>query len=122
MYSVKHKIILLNNRKCGSTSLSKFFFKNIRDAKKIDDNGEKFSDIFQKNSYNCHINASKCIKYFKNKNINISDYDIITTIRDPIYKAISSYKYYKPDNNLLLSSNFGYNKKKNSIVILINIS
>ena len=115
MYSVKYKIILLNNRKSGSTSLRHILKEADNDVKKIDLTQDltpiEKRNHFLKNSYKCHINVNKLFEYFKINNMNIKDYDIITTIRDPIEKAISSYYYYKPDRNLKLFTELNYDKK-----------
>ena len=86
---------ILDNPKCGSSLLREVIYPQIKKNYQIILNNGNHP--VRKSGYD-HINYVHCnlkgaICFLKTKNINLDNVVFITTIRDPIQRALSSYYY-----------------------------
>ena len=86
-----NKIIYIANPKTGSTSLRKMMDK-------YNDN-KLFNKLNNNNDFNHHYNFQQWKKILLKYEINIEDYFVFTTIRNPFKRIISYYNYSKFDKN-----------------------
>lgn len=84
-----NKIIYIANPKTGSTSLRMMMdtYKDKELHKKLEKNGD----------YSDHYNFKRWKKILLKYNINIDEYFVFTTIRNPFERVVSLYKYFKFD-------------------------
>lgn len=111
MIVTEDKLIFLDNRKCGSSTMRRYYgqiAKKIvfQSTKNITQCAGDFSDP----NY-VHVNLKGALKYIKAHNENVEDFKIFTTIRNPYERFLSYYRYYTrrnegqvPDDELKINS------------------
>ncbi len=97
----KRVFCILDNPKCGSTTLRTVIYTQIRKKYKVLFNSSKNVHM---SGYNhpqyIHCNIEAAVIYCKSQNINPSDVIYITTIRHPIERMKSNYFYYLQMHNV----------------------
>ena len=97
----KRYFCILDNPKCGSTTLRNLIYSQIRKKYKVLFNSRK---TVNKSGYDrpnyIHCNMKAAVIYCKRKRINPKNVVYITTIRHPIERMKSNYFYYLTRNNV----------------------
>jgi hypothetical protein len=117
--SHKHKYMFFSKPKSASTTIREIL--NDHCDLKHSEHREIKNILNPKNPFYSHIPPYEAEIQFQNKNWNINEYSLFTTVRNPFSRIVSAYKHMTRKNMKWNEKNWSFERFVKSLILKNNI-